>query len=144
MPPWVAAGFREYAKRMPAQCRLQLREVPAGRRTKGVDIKRLLREEGKRLLAAVPPMCRIIALERNGRKFTTEELAEHLHAWMLKGIEPALLIGGPEGLERSCIERADAVWSLSALTLAHPLVRVVLAEQLYRAWSITQNLPYHR
>ena len=144
MPEWVETGFHEYAARLPAHCRLLLREIPAGRRTKGADLARLIREEGERLLAAVPKGARIIALDRAGRELATEELAAELKAQMARGDDLALLIGGPEGLSDECLARAQARWSLSRLTLAHPLVRVVVAEQLYRAWSILNNLPYHR
>ncbi len=144
MPAWVEAGYNEYAKRLPQQCRLRLHEIPARKRSKAADIDRLVRDEGVRLLAAVPPGCYVIALERTGKLLSTEQLAGHLQSWMAESTEPALLIGGPDGLARLCIERADVTWSLSALTLPHPLVRVLLAEQLYRAWSIVHNLPYHR
>lgn len=144
VPAWVKAGFEEYAARLPANCRLLLREILAGRRTKGADIARLVREEGDRLLAAVSKHCRVIALDRQGRELTTEELALELKAQMASGENLALLVGGPEGLSADCLTRADARWSLSRMTLAHPLVRVVVAEQIYRAWSIVNNLPYHR
>lgn len=144
MPAWVEAGFGEYVSRFPAGCRLRLHEIPAGRRVKGAPIDRIVREEGARLLAAVPANARIIALDRAGRALSTDELAAELKAQMARGEDWALLIGGPEGLSSDCLERAHARWSLSRLTLAHPLVRVVVAEQLYRAWSILNNLPYHR
>ena len=144
MPEWVERGYREYAKRMPKHCRLDLREIPAGRRTKGADIARALQEEGARLLAAVPPGTHVVALERRGRPIDTASLAAELRRWLDSGTEPVFLIGGPEGLHSDCLARANATWSLSALTMAHPVVRVVLAEQLYRAWSIVAGLPYHR
>jgi 23S rRNA (pseudouridine1915-N3)-methyltransferase len=144
MPAWVESAFSEYAARLPAHCRLQQREVAAGRRTKGADLARLTREEGERLLAAVPKGARLIALDRQGRELTTDDLAAELKAQMARGGDLALLIGGPEGLSDDCLVQAQARWSLSRLTLAHPLVRVVVAEQLYRAWSILNNLPYHR
>lgn len=144
MPEWVEAGYREYARRLPRECRLLLHEIPAGRRTKGADLRRLIEQEGARQLAAVPPGARVIALDRTGRQMDTEALAAELKKRLAGGDNMALLIGGPEGLAPACLERADESWALSRLTLAHPLVRVVLAEQLYRAWSIIQNLPYHR
>ena len=144
MPAWVETAFKEYAGRLPAHCRLALREIPAGRRAKGADIARLVREEGAKLLAAVPKHCRVVALDRQGRELNTEELAGELKTQMAHGEDLALLIGGPEGLSAECLARAQARWSLSRLTLAHPLVRVVIAEQMYRAWSILNNLPYHR
>lgn len=144
MPVWVEAGYHEYAKRLPHECRLTLREIPAGRRTKGADLKRLIEQEGARQLAAIPARARVIALDRSGRQMDTEQLATELKKRLAGGQDLALLVGGPEGLAPGCLKRADDRWSLSALTLAHPVVRVVLAEQLYRAWSILNNLPYHR
>ncbi len=144
MPAWVVAGYQEYAKRLPRECRLVLHEIPAGRRTKGADLRRLIKQEGARQLAAIPPGARVIALDRAGKQMDTEALADELKKRLAGGGNMALLVGGPEGLAPDCVERADERWALSRLTLAHPLVRVVLAEQLYRAWSIIQNLPYHR
>jgi 23S rRNA (pseudouridine1915-N3)-methyltransferase len=143
-PAWVRAGFDEYAKRLPARMSLSLREIRAGRRVKGADLRRLVREEGERLLAAVPKGAYIAALDRAGRELSTESLASELQAQMVRGGDLALLVGGPEGLSGDCLARAHARWSLSRLTLAHPLVRVVAAEQVYRAWSIINDLPYHR
>jgi len=144
LPEWVEHGCEHYARRMPPHCRFQLREIPAGKRTKGSDIARILREEGERLLAAVPRDCQVIALERTGKALTTEALADQMNGWFTGGRDVALLIGGPEGLSRECLDRASMLWSLSDLTLAHPVARIVLAEQLYRAWSILENQPYHR
>ncbi len=144
MPSWVEAGYEEYARRLPRECRLTLREIPAGRRAKGADLKRIIEQEGARQLAAIPAGSRVIALDRGGRQRDTEQLAVELKKRLAGGEDLALLIGGPEGLAPVCRQRADEVWSLSLLTLAHPLVRVVLAEQLYRAWSIVKGLPYHR
>jgi 23S rRNA (pseudouridine1915-N3)-methyltransferase len=143
-PAWVRAGFNEYAGRLPPTMRLTLREIRAGRRVKGAELNRLARDEGKRLLAAVPRGAYVVALERTGRELSTEELASELRAQLARGGDLALLVGGPEGLAGDCIARANACWSLSRLTLAHPLVRVVVAEQIYRAWSIINHLPYHR
>lgn len=144
MPAWVQAGFAEYAARMPPHVRLRLREVPAGRRGKGADIERIVREEGERLLAAVPKHARVVALDRAGRALATADLAQELHVQLRKGEDLALLIGGPEGLAPECLAAAHDRWSLSRLTFAHALVRVVAAEQIYRAWSIIGQLPYHR
>jgi len=143
-PAWVEAGYDEYAKRLTTPLRLVLREIKAGRRTKGADIARVVDAEGERLLAAVPKGSYVVALDRMGRELSTEDLAAELRARMARGGDVVLLIGGPEGLSEDCLARADARWSLSRLTLAHPLVRVVVAEQIYRAWSIINELPYHR
>ena len=144
MPAWVEAGFNEYAKRLPRECRLQLVEIAPAKRGKHPDVERIRREEGERLLAAVPRDARTIALEVEGRAWSTEQLADRLRDWLQDGRDLALLVGGPDGLSAACRDRAELKWSLSPLTLPHPLVRVVLAEQLYRAWSIISGHPYHR
>ncbi len=144
MPDWVNQGFAEYARRMPRHCQLTLHEISAGKRGKNSDLQRINRDEGRRLLDAVPAQARIIALERRGSQRSTVQLAEAMQAWLADGRDTALLVGGPEGLSEECLQRADETWSLSKMTFAHPLVRVMLAEQLYRAWSIIANLPYHR
>lgn len=144
MPAWVTEAFAGYAKRLPHECRLVLHEIPAGKRSKGADLTRLTRDEGTRLLAAIPPGCRIVALDRGGRELDTGQLAAQLQKQLDSSTDLALLVGGPEGLAPACLDAAHERWSLSRLTLAHPLVRVVVAEQLYRAWSILKNLPYHR
>lgn len=144
MPAWVEAAYGEYAKRLPHECRLTLREIPASKRTKGADLTRLTRDEGTRQLAAIPAGARIVALDREGRELDTRQLSERLDKQLAAGQDLALLVGGPEGLAPECLVAAHERWSLSKLTLAHPVVRVVLAEQLYRAWSILKNLPYHR
>lgn len=144
MPGWVEQGYAEYAKRLPADCALQLHEIAPGKRTKGADLERARREEGDKMLAALPKGAYVVALEVGGKDWSTEDLAQRLAEWRQLGRDVALLVGGPEGLADSCRARADVQWSLSRLTLPHPLVRIVLAEQIYRAWSITQGHPYHR
>ncbi len=144
MPRWVVEGYEEYARRMPGECTLRLIEVSPGHRGKGADIRRTLRDEGERMLKAIPKNCRVLALDVQGRAWSTEQLSAKLANWMADGLELALLVGGPEGLAPACLERAEGRWSLSLLTMPHPLVRVVLAEQLYRAWSLLRNHPYHR
>ena len=144
MPEWVETGYREYAKRLPRECRLVLHEIPAGRRAKGADLRRIVEQEGVRQLDAIPAGARVVALDRMGKQLDSETLAEELKRQLAGGEHLALLVGGPEGLAPACLERAKERWALSKLTLAHPVARVILAEQLYRAWSIVQNLPYHR
>lgn len=144
MPRWVQDGYAEYAKRLPAECSLQLVEITPGKRGKHSDIARTIRDEGERMLAAIPKGARVIALEVTGRAWTTEQLASQVEGWLAGGRDIALLVGGPEGLAEPCRQRADQQWSLSPLTLPHPLVRVLLSEQLYRAWSILRGHPYHR
>jgi len=144
MPGWVEAGYTEYAKRLPRECRLVLHEIRGGRRTKGADLRRLIAQEGARQLDAIPAGARVVALDRTGKSLDTEALANELKKSLAAGGDVAMLVGGPEGLAPACLERAHERWALSRMTLAHPVVRVVLAEQLYRAWSIVRNLPYHR
>ena len=144
MPAWVEEGYAEYARRLPPECALRLVEIPAGRRGKNTDVQRLQREEGERTLKAVPRGARVVALDVRGRAWSTEQLARELDGWMTEGRDPALLVGGPEGLAPACLEAAELRWSLSPLTLPHPLVRILVAEQLYRAWSLLAGHPYHR
>lgn len=144
MPAWVTAGYAEYVKRLPRECGLVLREVMAVKRSKNAAVMRLRDEEGDRILAHVQRDDWVVALEVQGQAWTTAELSRQLRGWQGAGRRVSLLIGGPDGLAESCRQRADQTWSLSPLTLPHPLVRIVVAEQLYRAWSILQNHPYHR
>jgi len=144
MPNWVQAGYNEYAGRMPPECKLHLVEIPALKRTRNADLARITEQEGQRILAAIPSDCLVITLEINGASWDTLKLSKQLDHWLHGGRDVALLVGGPEGLSAACLQRADQRWSLSALTLPHPLVRIVLAEQIYRAWTVLKNHPYHR
>lgn len=144
MPGWVEEGFGDYAKRLSGDISLELVEISAGRRLKATDLARLKEEEGEALLAALRPQERVIVLDVLGKTLSTEDMAARLKDWQVDGRPAALLVGGPEGLSRSVLDRADEKWSLSRLTLPHPLVRVVIAEQLYRAWSLLKGHPYHR
>ncbi len=144
MPGWVQDGFKEYAKRLPKECALYLKEIPLHRRSKEGDTSRQIEAEGSQMTAAIPQHSYVIALDQGGQQWSTEELAQHLARWLHHGQDLALLIGGPEGLAPVCLERAAIRWSLSRLTFPHPLVRVIVAEQLYRAWSLLQGHPYHR
>src|SRR5699024_8262832 len=142
-PTWVTAGVADYVGRLPGKM-LQLQELPLATRTRNSDPRRAQAEESRRLLKAVPAGSRIVALHPEGRPMSTAVLAERMRDWMLDGRDVSFLIGGPEGLDRAALERSDQLWSLSQLTFPHMLVRVILAEQLYRAWTILQNHPYHR
>jgi len=144
MPHWVEEGFKEYAKRFTPACTLELIEIPAEKRTKNSDIKRLIEREGEKLLSAIKPAHCVIALEVTGKSWSTPMLAEQLKKWQLNGRNIDILIGGPDGLSPLVSKKAELKWSLSPLTLPHPLVRILVAEQLYRAFSILQNHPYHR
>ncbi|MFT6419622.1 MAG: 23S rRNA (pseudouridine1915-N3)-methyltransferase [Porticoccus sp.] len=144
MPDWVEAGCNEYLKRLPPELRIEVVELPLGKRGKGADIQRAILREGEAMLKAIGERDQVIALEVQGKSWSTGDLAVNLQHWQGSGDNVSLLVGGPDGLAPACLARADSRWSLSPLTLPHPLVRVLLAEQLYRAWSINAGHPYHR
>lgn len=144
MPGWVQQGYDEYAKRLPRECELVLKEVAPGKRSKNSDIARIVKDEGERMIAVIPSGAHIVTLDIPGYHWTTPELAKAMQRWREGGQAVALLVGGPEGLADSVRPLARESWSLSTLTFPHPLVRIVVAEQLYRAWSILNNHPYHR
>ena len=144
MPSWVVEGYREYTRRLPRECSLHLVEIPPAKRHKSMTVEQARQQEGQALLAALPKDCKVVALDVRGKPWSTETLAAQLDDWLLSGRDVALLVGGPDGLSDACLERANQRWSLSALTYPHALVRIVLAEQLYRAWTINTGHPYHR
>lgn len=144
MPAWVETGYAEYAKRMPRDCVVELVELPLAQRGKNTDIARAMEKEGEEMLAAIGKGEQVIALDVKGKPWSTEQLAEQMANWRMSGNNYCLLIGGPDGLAPQCLAQAHARWSLSGLTLPHPLVRIVVIEQLYRACSILQNHPYHK
>ncbi|TKB43445.1 23S rRNA (pseudouridine(1915)-N(3))-methyltransferase RlmH [Thalassotalea mangrovi] len=144
MPAWIAQGFAEYARRFPRDISFELIEITPGKRGKNADIARILEKEGEQTMAAVPKGSRVVTLEVEGKPWTTPQLAKQLSSWQMDGRDVALLVGGPEGLAPQCLQASEQKWSLSPLTLPHPMVRVMVAESLYRAWSINNNHPYHR
>jgi 23S rRNA (pseudouridine1915-N3)-methyltransferase len=144
MPAWVSQGITEYSKRLPRELQLVWREIPLARRGKEAAAPQSCAAEGERILKAIPTGERVIALDVTGQRLSTGQLARQLQSWQMTGDNHSFLIGGPDGLSPDCLTRADQRWSLSDLTLPHPLVRVLLTEQLYRAWTITINHPYHR
>ena len=144
MPSWVDEGMAEYRKRLPRELSLELRELPLARRGRDANVGRAIAQEAEAMRRAVPERDRLIALDVEGRSFSTEQLAARLEQWQMSGDNYSLLIGGPDGIEPALLEQAELRWSLSPLTLPHPLVRVILVEQLYRAWTITAGHPYHR
>lgn len=144
MPAWVTDGYQEYAKRLPRECSLNLHEITPAKRGKSGSAGQWMREEGDRLLSQIPDNHHVVALDVKGKSWTTEQLADQLKNWLADGRDVSLLVGGPDGMDQRCLQRADQTWSLSPLTLPHPLVRIVMAEQLYRAWTVLQNHPYHR
>lgn len=143
-PEWVTLGFKEYVQRLPHGCSLHLVEIATPKRGRNADLDRLRREEGAAMMAAIPTDCLKVAMDLSGASWDSVGLSRRLSDWMHSGRDVALLIGGPDGLTQECLDHADLKWSLSDLTLPHALVRVVIAEQLYRAWSILQGHPYHR
>ena len=144
MPTWVNEAFADYANRLRGSARLELVEVEACKRGRKTDVEQLVREESDRLLSVAPPDYRLVALDIMGKQISSEDLAGKLGDWIDQAQDVALLVGGADGLSTQLLEQTDECWSLSRFTLAHSLVRVVVAEQLYRAHSIVMGLPYHR
>jgi len=144
MPEWIGTGFEEYSKRMPPELRIELREIKPEPRTGGRSAQSVMAAERQRIEAALPKGARVVALDERGQDWTTMQLAAALPAWQQEGRDVAFVIGGADGLAAEVKARAETLLRVSSLTLPHGMVRVLLAEQLYRAWSITQNHPYHR
>lgn len=144
MPRWVLDGVNEYQKRLPREWKFEWLELPLAHRAKSHDVTKAIELEGKAILNAINDKEKVVALEVKGKNWSTEILSQNLSDWQMSGQDISILIGGPDGLSAACRERADVQWSLSALTLPHPLVRVLLTEQLYRAWSMLNNHPYHK
>lgn len=143
-PAWVSTAFLDYARRLPAECRLEVTELPLGPRSKEQDAGRALNAEAQRMERTIRPDDWVVALDERGQSWTSRVLAARLEAWMASGRDVALLMGGPDGLAPACKMRAHEQWSLSPLTLPHGLARVVMAEALYRAHSLLRGHPYHR
>ena len=148
MPPWVDAGYEEYAGRMPREMQLKLIELKPEQRSdssRGArNIERVTEAEARRIDSAIPQSALRVALDERGAAWSTRDLAGRLAGWRMAGADVAFMIGGADGLHDALRRKADFVWSLSCLTLPHGLVRVIVAEQLYRAHSILKNHPYHR
>ena len=144
MPSWVQQGFNEYVKRLPRDCSIELVELPIGPRGKNQPISKAIEKEGQSMLAVMNPKNHCVALEVLGKPWSTQNLSEELADWRMLGQDVDLLIGGPDGLSPECVKLAKQKWSLSPLTLPHPLVRILVGEQLYRAWTILNNHPYHK
>ena len=143
-PDWIESGWNHYAHRLKPPWNLQLEAIAVPRRGKNPDIARLKKQESEALMAQVPDRGLVVALDGNGTQMSTGKLARSCGRWLASGQPVCFVIGGPDGLHRDCLSAAQFTWSLGPLTLPHGLVRVVLAEQLYRAWSIQHNHPYHR
>lgn len=144
LPKWVVAGVAEYQPRLPREWRFELVEIPVAERGANADVERLKRAEGGKMLRAIPAGADVVALDERGELLATADWARAVQGWQREGRDVALLVGGPDGLAAECLARAQRRWSLSKLTLPHGLARVLVLEQLYRAWSVTANHPYHR
>jgi 23S rRNA (pseudouridine1915-N3)-methyltransferase len=144
MPDWITAGFNEYIKRMPREAQIILLEIKPEPRTTGKTTAQIMEAEAQRILAALPQNCLRIALDERGAQPTTRQLAAQMHDWMHEGRDVAFIIGGADGLHESVKQAAQQQLGLSALTLPHAFVRLLLAEQLYRVYSLMHNHPYHR
>ncbi len=144
MPDWVLQGTNEYAKRFSDGIQLKLLEIPLIRRSKTSDLTRILEKETALIKEAIPSNTRLIALDIEGKSFSSEDLALKITKLQHISSHFCFLIGGPEGLSQEILQLCDERWSLSKLTLPHPLVRILLLETLYRAWSIINNHPYHK
>ena len=143
LPVWVDQAFESYASRMPSQCRITLQAYPVAKRYKG-DLQKQKEQECGRLLKALPAKSILVALDVRGELWSTDRLTTHLQKWLQSGRSVSMMIGGPEGLCETCLEKADYRWSLSPLTFPHAMARVIVVEQLFRAWSILNRHPYHR
>lgn len=144
MPGWVEEGFNEFARRMPRDLPLQLLEVKAEPRSTGKTVEAMMSAEATRIETALPARVRRVVLDEHGKSLTTLELSQRLAHWQSLGDDVALIVGGPDGLAHSIKDGADETLRLSSLTLPHALVRPLLAEALYRAWTVLKNHPYHR
>jgi 23S rRNA (pseudouridine1915-N3)-methyltransferase len=144
MPAWIETGFQEYAKRMPPECKLVLKEIKPIDRATNKNAEAVMAQERTRIEAVLPKGGRMIALDERGQDLTTMQMSQLLTQWQQQGGDVTFVIGGADGLDVDLKKNADMLIRISSLTLPHGLVRVLLAEQLYRAWSITQNHPYHR
>ena len=144
MPEWVNSGFSEFSKRMPPELQINLIEITSSVRNKATPIEKNIKEEGERLQSAIPSNSRLIVLDEKGKNFSSIDLSKKMESWFPMGQDISIVIGGADGIDPVIIKQADEKWSLSSFTLPHALVRIVIAEQLYRAWSILRGHPYHR
>lgn len=144
MPGWVQEGYNEYLKRIGAGLNVELVEISPEKRGKSSDIKRIMEKEADRMRQSISKNSYVVALVKEGKAWSTEKLADNIAGWQQDGTNISILIGGPEGMTPELLQQADARISFSAMTFPHPIVRIILAEQLYRAYSILNNHPYHK
>ena len=144
MPEWINTGYAEFSKRMPPELQINLIEITPSIRNKSTAIEKNIKEEGERIQSAIPANSRLIVLDEKGKKFSSIDLSKKMEDWLPMGQDIVFVIGGADGIDPVIKQQSDEKWSLSSFTLPHALVRVVVAEQLYRAWSILKGHPYHR
>jgi len=144
MPEWVNIGYSEFSKRMPPEIQIKLIEITPSVRNKATPIEKNIKEEGERIQSAIPSNSRLIVLDEKGKNFSSVDLSKKMESWLPMGQDISIVIGGADGVDNVIKQQAVEKWSLSSLTLPHALVRVVVAEQLYRGWSILKGHPYHR
>ena len=144
IPEWVNTGYAEFSKRMPPELQITLIEISPSIRNKSTPIEKNIKEEGKRIQSAIPANSKLIILDEKGKKFSSIDLSKKMESWFPMGQDIAIIIGGADGIDLTIKQQADELWSLSSLTMPHALVRIFIAEQLYRAWSILKGHPYHR
>jgi len=144
MPDWINTGYSEFSKRMPPELQINLIEITPSTRNKSTAIEKNIKEEGERIQSAIPDNSKLIVLDEKGKDFSSIALSKEMESWLPMGQDISIVIGGADGIDPVIKQQADEKWSLSSLTLPHALVRVVVAEQLYRAWSIMKGHPYHR
>jgi len=144
IPEWINTGYSEFSNRMPPELKLNLIELAPSARNKSTPIKKNIKEEGERIQTAIPSNSRLIVLDEKGKNFSSVDLSQKMESWFPMAQDIAIVIGGADGIDPIIKQQADEIWTLSSFTLPHALVRVVIAEQLYRAWSIFKGHPYHR
>jgi len=144
MPDWINTGYSEFSKRMPPELQINLIEITPSTRNKSTSIEKNIKEEGERIQSAIPDNSKLIVLDEKGKDFSSIALSKEMESWLPMGQDISIVIGSADGIDPVIKQQADEKWSLSSLTLPHALVRVVVAEQLYRAWSIMKGHPYHR
>lgn len=144
MPAWIKEGFQEFNRRLSGEYRLDLVEIPPAKKSKSMSVEIARKQESDAIRRALPGNALVVVLEVQGRQFTSTSFALQLQQWLVQGKEICFVVGGADGLDDEIRESADLQWSLSGMTLPHALVRVLIAEQVYRAWSILNHHPYHR
>lgn len=143
-PAWIASGITEYQKRLPRDWSFTIKDIPVSKRHKGEPVGKAIEAEGQRMLSAITPGSMVVSMDRNGKNWSTQELAAQMQDWQIDMGKVQFLIGGPDGLSKDCLDQSHRSWSLSRLTFPHFMVRLLLAEQIYRAWSVINNHPYHK